>query len=187
MRAIEAASEKIEMVIGGLSQKAREITQITELITQIADQTNLLALNAAIEAARAGGHGRGFAVVAAEVRNLAEQSARAAEEVRKLIVAIQGETQYAVGAMNESAELVRTGGAAVAKAEASFRMVIEGVRGLTERAEEIARSVQEVATAVGSVAAAQEQSAVTGEVTVAAEVLGKIAREGQTLVEHFKV
>lgn len=188
MRAIEVATQKIEAVIGGLNKKAREITQITELITQIADQTNLLALNAAIEAARAGEHGRGFAVVAGEVRNLAEQSARAAEEIRKLIMVIQGETEHAVGAANESAELVRTGGEVVAKAEASFRMIIESVRGLTERAEEINRSAQEIATAIGSVAAAaEEQSAVTEEVTAAADMLGKIAGEGQALVEHFKV
>lgn len=188
MEAIETATRNVGMVVEELNKKAAEITQITELITQIADQTNLLALNAAIEAARAGEHGRGFAVVAEEVRNLAEQSAKAAEDIRKLIVAIQDRTQHAVSAMGESSKLVQAGSSVVGKAETSFRMIINSVRDLTERIEEVSRAAQEIAGAIANVAsAAEEQSAVTQEVSASAEALAKLAEEGQKLVARFKI
>ena len=74
------------------------------MITSIAEQTNLLALNATIEAARAGEAGKGFAVVANEVKELAKETAAATEEIGQKIVAIQGDAQAAVGAIDEISE-----------------------------------------------------------------------------------
>ena len=87
--------------VGELSKAAARIGDVVELINTIAGQTNLLALNATIEAARAGEAGRGFAVVASEVKALAEQTAKATDEIGQQISGIQAATQESVGAIKE--------------------------------------------------------------------------------------
>src|SRR5437016_4896852 len=91
-------------VAGVLDSESREIGKLVDGITRIASQTDLLALNAAIEAARAGQHGLGFRVVAGEVRKLAEQSARPAEEVRMRAPATQDQINRVVEAMRQGRE-----------------------------------------------------------------------------------
>lgn len=102
MNEINVSSVRSAEVVRGLVARSKEIGQIAVVITGIADQTNLLALNAAIEAARAGEHGRGFAVVAEEVRKLAEESKKAADQIGKLNDEIQTETGAAVKAIQEN-------------------------------------------------------------------------------------
>ena len=87
--------------VGELSKAAARIGDVVELINTIAGQTNLLALNATIEAARAGEAGRGFAVVAAEVKALADQTAKATGEIGQQVSGIQAATQESVGAIRE--------------------------------------------------------------------------------------
>src|SRR3546814_15568724 len=82
-------AERTNVQVQGLADAAQKIGEVVSLITDIASQTNLLALNATIEAARAGDAGKGFAVVASEVKNLANETAKAPEEITGQITAIQ--------------------------------------------------------------------------------------------------
>ena len=89
---VQSSAEEVRALV----ERSESITAFIDLIKQISSQTNLLALNAAIEAARAGEHGRGFAVVAEEVRQLADSSARAAEEVTKTVEFLRHQIRHAV-------------------------------------------------------------------------------------------
>ena len=105
---VQAGAKKIK----NLGDRSMEITSIVGTIARISEQTNMLALNAAIEAARAGEHGRGFSVVADEVRQLAERTAAATQEIESLVRAIQTETNESVDAIEQQTEV---GGERVAR------------------------------------------------------------------------
>jgi methyl-accepting chemotaxis protein len=106
------------------------------MITEIAEQTNLLALNATIEAARAGDAGKGFAVVAAEVKNLAQQTSRATEQITSQIAAIQSSTQTTVGA-------IRGVGATIRKVNEISQAVAAAIEQQDAATQEIARNTQQ--------------------------------------------
>ncbi len=101
------STERASAVMSTLSTSAVTIGEVVKLITDIAEQTNLLALNATIEAARAGEAGKGFAVVASEVKALATQTAKATEDIRAQIGAIQGETDHAVREIAEVGRIIQ--------------------------------------------------------------------------------
>jgi len=105
LQASEAAKVS-DTQVQALSDAAQKIGEVVELITSIADQTNLLALNATIEAARAGEAGKGFAVVASEVKNLANQTSKATEEIAQQIQAMQEQTGSTVNAIRDITEQI---------------------------------------------------------------------------------
>ncbi|WP_042695438.1 methyl-accepting chemotaxis protein [Azospirillum sp. B506] len=150
--------------IGNLADAVDKIGAVVGLINSIAGQTNLLALNATIEAARAGEAGKGFAVVASEVKALANQTAKATEEIGGQMTAIQAVTGLAVTEIqNVAAVIERLSGIATAISAA-----VEEQNAATA---EIARSVQQAAAGTGEVS-----SSISG-VTVASEQSGRTARE----------
>ena len=101
-----AAALTISTLIGKLGESSREIGDVVKAITSIAEQTNLLALNATIEAARAGEAGKGFAVVASEVKDLAQETAKATEDIAARVKSIQHDTAAAVAAITEIVEII---------------------------------------------------------------------------------
>jgi methyl-accepting chemotaxis protein len=124
--------------IGKLSRAAQQIGDVVKLITAIAEQTNLLALNATIEAARAGEAGRGFAVVAAEVKSLANQTAKATDEISNHISGMQDATQESVAAIKQI-------GATIGQISTIASAIASAVHEQGAATQEIARNVQSVA------------------------------------------
>lgn len=139
------ASTQAQATIGKLSEAAGRVGAVTSLINEIASQTNLLALNATIEAARAGQAGRGFAVVAAEVKSLAEQTAKATNEIAQQITEIQDATQASVASIVGIGDVIRN----VEAVSSIIAMAIEEQNIVTV---EIARTVEETSLAAREVA-----------------------------------
>ncbi|MGO8909295.1 MAG: methyl-accepting chemotaxis protein [Bradyrhizobium sp.] len=157
-------AERTNATVQALSTGAEKIGEVVKLIHSIAAQTNLLALNATIEAARAGESGRGFAVVASEVKALANQTAKATEEISAQVAAMQASTSEAVHSIGGITETI----AQMSEITGSIATSIEQQGDATR---EIARNIQSVA------AGSSEISAHIGGVTTAAAATGKAASD----------
>ena len=209
INSVGEGTAKVTEAVTELKDSSTRISEIVEMITGIASQTNLLALNAAIEAARAGEHGRGFAVVAEEVRKLAEESGKAAQEIDDLIAKNNQSIQNTVSLMDDQRNLVGQGVEKVNMSGQAFAQIAALVESLTAQIENMSASIQQVAAdsgqtvkAIESVgvsagvvisevtnvsAAAEEQAASTEEIASSSQVLAQMAEDLSVIASKFKL
>jgi methyl-accepting chemotaxis protein len=181
-----ADAQRTDVIVRALAEAAEKIGHVVGLISNIAGQTNLLALNATIEAARAGEAGKGFAVVASEVKSLANQTAKATEEIGAQIAQIQSATKEAVGSIRgitgtirEVSSISMSIAAAVEKQSAASAEIARNVQ-------QTARSAHDVTTNVGGVrAAATETGMAASQVLSAAADLSRQAGQLTSEVGDF--
>ncbi len=173
-------AERTNAMVRTLANSAQRIGEVVALINEIASQTNLLALNATIEAARAGEAGKGFAVVANEVKNLANQTARATEDIKGQIEDIQKETGSAVAAIEDI-------GKTIAEISAITTMISDAVEEQGTATRAIAHNAQEAATGTRNVSATIETVAeAAGESGTAAVQVLEAAAELSRQAEHLR-
>lgn len=148
---IKQRTAELGKTINNLSESSAKITDIINVINDIADQTNLLALNAAIEAARAGEAGRGFAVVADEVRKLAERTQGATGEIYSIINEFQSETKSATDNMHNAEQSVNAGVEIMSKTSEVFDSIVGSVMEIEEANTAINNSISEQMTTIDAV------------------------------------
>jgi methyl-accepting chemotaxis protein len=172
-------AERTNGLVKSLVEAAQKIGAVTNLINEIASHTNLLALNATIEAARAGEAGKGFAVVASEVKTLANQTARATEEIGAHIVAMQKAT-------DETVQAIQSIGGTIGEINEIATAIAAAVEEQGVATQEIARNVQQAAAGTqevsGNISGVTEATSKAG--TAASEVLsaaGELSKEAETL------
>jgi len=186
-RAVEVTASTTA-VVTKLGQSSAEIGNVIKLITSIAEQTNLLALNATIEAARAGEAGKGFAVVADEVKQLAQETARATEDIGQRVAAIQTDTGGAVSAIDEISSIIgqinefqTTIASAVEEQSATTSEMGRSVNDAADAGTQVAQTVEEVSRAVQQTTDGADRShQASGE-------LAQMATELRQLVTHFRL
>jgi methyl-accepting chemotaxis protein len=209
LREVKASVERAATEVAALNGTSTEIHQFVAIVAKIADQTNLLALNAAIEAARAGVHGRGFGVVAAEVRKLAAQAQRAADDILQVTEVVTARVAGSSRAMEAGAarvveierlsEMIESALGSITSAAERTRVAAEGVtaaaetnvravRGAASSIEAIARTAEGHAAAAEQVnASTQQQSAACEQMTSASNVLLEGSTQLRQVVGVLKV
>lgn len=184
----EAVAKAMEAsgIVSGLSEDSNRIGGVVNLISQVADQTNLLALNATIEAARAGEAGKGFAVVASEVKNLANQTGEATQQISRNIDAVQAATANAVEAivvisqtLDRMKEVAVNVEQAIDEQKTANWQITQDMQTMGEGCEQVGQRTDAAARA------AMQTNAVADEVGDAAEGIAKLSHDLETAVSVF--
>lgn len=192
-----------------LNENSIKISQVIEMVSEIAEQTNLLALNASIEAARAGEAGKGFAVVSEEVRNLAEQSKNATEEIAKIVRELQNGTNQIYLEVEEGMTQIEENTNLAGKVEVAFKDIYDSNQDIKNSTANIVKHIEDVSTQIryvnesmelinknteqlsrdseNSSAVTEEQLAVIDEVSNQASYLEEMANTLSNNVEKFKI
>ncbi len=183
-----AAAAATTATVAKLGASSAEIDSVVKVITAIAAQTNLLALNATIEAARAGEAGKGFAVVASEVKDLAQETARATDDISRRVAGIQADTSTAVESIGAISEII-------AKINDYQTTIASAVEEQTATTGEMSRSVSDAAAGVSGIATSISTVATAAQLTTesvaesqrAARDLARMSSELNVLVGRFQV
>ncbi len=175
-----AVVEKAVTAMGEINDSSKKIAEIIGMINEISFQTNLLALNAAVEAARAGEQGRGFAVVASEVRNLAQRSGSAADEIKKLI-------EDSVVKVQNGSQLVEETGKALSGIQDSVTRVTDIVSEMNAASQEQSTGIEQVNRAVMQMdEVVQQNAALVEEGSATSDNLAEEAGKLSELMTFFK-
>ncbi|MEV8508565.1 methyl-accepting chemotaxis protein [Actinoplanes sp. NPDC051475] len=187
-RTAVSRSEDATGTVTKLGESSAAITDVVAIINGIAEQTNLLALNATIEAARAGEAGRGFGIVAGEVKDLAQETAKATEDITRRITAIQTEVHRAVSAISVTGEVIGE----VNKHQGT---IADAVQAQSSTTEGMGRHIAEAAAGTGRIAdnvrliahTTQATAEGIGQVRTSADELAMVSERLQTMVGRFRV
>ncbi|WP_053005731.1 HAMP domain-containing methyl-accepting chemotaxis protein [Kiloniella spongiae] len=178
----DTANENVK----GLSNAAQKIGEVVGLISDIAEQTNLLALNATIEAARAGEAGKGFAVVASEVKSLANQTAKATEDISIQVTQMQNATDGTVNSIEGITEIIKSISTNTTSISAAIDQQTSATQEISKNVQEAAVGTQQVSTNITTVQQAAEQTGASSNEVL--EAAGELSKQSETLraeVDHF--
>jgi len=190
---IDKVSVTINNTVGlleDLNEQNQKISEIVQVISEIAAQTNLLALNAAIEAARAGEHGRGFSVVASEIRRLAERSQTSSIEITDILIGFKDRTNMVIQEVYNGQSATKAGKIAGEEAGVSFREILSSTDAVLKQSGEIGTLVEQMEQSflsihhqVSSISSATEQS--TAAVGGVFDSIGEQRDRVSKMVESF--
>ena len=195
MGSLNSELQDVASAVERLADDVGQISSVLGVISGISEQTNLLALNAAIEAARAGEQGRGFAVVADEVRNLAQKSHQATEEIGSMIEKLQGTSAIAVSAMQKGGERCDTVVSQSSRVSEALDTIRNSIGTMTEMATQVATATVEQSNVVTDlekhvtrINVLAEQTLEASEVTthVAEQQLDSASADLKNIVSNFR-
>lgn len=180
------SSIKVAEIISDVDNSVKEISIISDTISQITEQTNLLSLNASIEAARAGEAGKGFSIVADEIRKLADQSKNSTEKIKSIIEAIQSKASTAVQAADSTQKISSEQNIAVEKTEKIFTDILTAIIAVTEKVGNVKNSIENMQSQKEAlVSQVENNSAISEETASSTEEVTASTQEVTATMEQF--